>query len=254
VPLSDNLVAYYSLDEASGNAIDAHGSNDLTETGGTIDSATGKVGNCRDFETGDTEYFTLNDNTDLSTGDIDFTFAVWVQLESTSEGFPVILSKDDASVNQEYRLWFNGTRPTMTVWGSASGGNRDDVTWGSDLSTATWYFIVGWHDSVNNQIGIVVNAGTAVTVGHSTGVYDGSAAFRVGNRGSNDLHWDGLIDEIGFWKRVLTAEERTELYNSGAGRDYVYITGGPAGHPAARRMGGVRFSKPRMQFSVGRAW
>ena len=30
-------------------------------------------------------------------------------------------------------------------------------------------------------------------------------------------HVDGILDEIGFWKRVLTPDERVALYNSGEG-------------------------------------
>ena len=31
------------------------------------------------------------------------------------------------------------------------------------------------------------------------------------------VHWDGRIDEVGFWKRVLTARNRSQLYNNGFG-------------------------------------
>ena len=34
--------------------------------------------------------------------------------------------------------------------------------------------------------------------------------------GSNGLSWD----EVGFWDRVLTAEEISNIYNSGTGRFY----------------------------------
>ena len=36
-------------------------------------------------------------------------------------------------------------------------------------------------------------------------------------------YWDGLIDEVGFWKRILTAQEKTNLYNAGAGLAYPLI-------------------------------
>ena len=34
---------------------------------------------------------------------------------------------------------------------------------------------------------------------------------------------DGRLDQVGVWKRVLTADERTWLYNSGNGRSYTEI-------------------------------
>ena len=33
---------------------------------------------------------------------------------------------------------------------------------------------------------------------------------------------DGLIDEVGLWRRVLTPAERTTLYNCGAGLTYPF--------------------------------
>jgi hypothetical protein len=34
----------------------------------------------------------------------------------------------------------------------------------------------------------------------------------------------GLIDEVGFWKRKLTAQEITALYNGGAGLPFSSFT------------------------------
>ena len=48
------------------------------------------------------------------------------------------------------------------------------------------------------------------------GVWTG--AFPSGNM-------DGLIDEVGFWKRTLTSGERTQLYNSGNGLAYPFSSG-----------------------------
>ena len=79
--LTDNLISVWEMDEASGDAIDAHGSNDLTDTN-TVAAAAGKINGARDFETGNSECFLLADNTDLSMGDIDFSITAWVQLES----------------------------------------------------------------------------------------------------------------------------------------------------------------------------
>lgn len=43
--------------------------------------------------------------------------------------------------------------------------------------------------------------------------------FQIGNRTITGLpgYFDGRIDSVGFWKRVLNFDERTQLYNSGNG-------------------------------------
>jgi concanavalin A-like lectin/glucanase superfamily protein len=230
VALIDNLISYWKLDEASGDALDAHGTNDLTETSGTIASATGKIGNARDFESADTEYFEIADNADLSTGDIDFTIAAWVNLESLTNG--TIASKYETVGNQrEYLFFYNAndhvTNNRFSFAVSSDGTGAALVTIDANNfgapSTGTWYHVVAWHDSVSNQIGISVNAGTPDTASHSAGVFNSTTPFRLGAifaGGGQFYQLDGLLDEVGFWKRVLTSQERTDLYNGGSGLSY----------------------------------
>ena len=216
-----SLVAYWSLDEASGDAIDAHGANDMTDTG-TVGAASGKVSGARDFERDNGEYFVIADNADLSTGDIDFSIAVWVNIESTGIG-STIFAKWIGS-GREWVLELDesvGNKFSLVVYSGASFGSVTATTFGS-VSTGTWYFVTAWHDSVNNQLGIAVNAGSADTAAWSNGVQDGTSDIYIAGD-ITTTRWDGLIDELGFWKKVLTSGERTWLYNSGAGRSYTDI-------------------------------
>jgi hypothetical protein len=219
--LTDNLVAYYKLDEASGNALDSTPNGyDLTENG-TVASVAGKVGNARDFEADSNNFFSRADNADLSTGDVDFTIAAWVKIESKG-AHRFIVSKEDGS-NGEYRLSYNSGDDTFTfsaygASGFGSGNGVNAATLGSP-STAVWYYIIAWHDSAANTLNISVNDGAVDSISFSGGVYDGAGVFRIGGNAFSQ-YFDGVIDEVGFWKRKLTEEERTALYNSGNGLSY----------------------------------
>lgn len=225
--LIDNLISYWKLDESSGDAVDAHGSNTLTEHGtGGVGSAAGIINNARDFESADSDYFDHTDNADLSTGDIDFTFQAWVKLESKTSDW-VVLAKWEFGTNKEYRLGYDSLNDWFDWRVRDASGNEGLCHAATGVSAATWYHIIVWHDSVNNEVGIAINAGTAVTSSYSFGCQDSTAAFRLGSEegGAADFY-DGLIDEVGFWKRVLTSGERTSLYNGGAGFAYPFSTGG----------------------------
>lgn len=221
--IKDNLISVWELDEASGNAIDSHGSNDLTETSGTIASATGKVGGARDFEaTGDTEYFELATNSSLETGDIDFSVSAWVNAETLSN-FPVIVHKSwgGSGANREWVLYYDTSASRFTLVKNA-GGTAVQVaasTFGA-ASTATWYWLNAYHDSVNNEIGISVNNGTVDTTSTSTGVSVGTGPFQIGSSPAQVLYWDGLIDQVALWKKVLSSGDRTAIYNGGSGLAY----------------------------------
>jgi hypothetical protein len=233
VALSDNLIAYWSLDEASGNAIDAHSTHDLTDTN-TVGAATGKVNGARDFERGNTEVFSIADNDDLSVGDIAFSIAAWVQLESKFADEMVIACKSSAG-NGDWFLHYNDGLDRFQFQVFTAGGFGGSATANADNlgspSTATWYFVVAWHDPTANTINICVNDGTVNSTSHSGGVGDfASTIFHIGGDPFAN-YWDGLIDEVGFWKKVLSASEITELYNAGSGRDYDYIINGGGATP-----------------------
>jgi hypothetical protein len=249
--LADNLVSVWALDESSGNALDSFGTNTLTETSGTIDAATGKLSGARDFELGDTEYFTIADNASLSTGDIDWTFAVWVNMESLPAAATIAVKGNGSGF--EWILDYVGggtTRFRLRVFAAAGFGTNGTVqadNFGAP-STGTWYLITCGHDSVNNLVFIAVNAGTRNTSSYSSGSYDSTGAFFLGNDPFN-AYYDGLLDEAIFWKRVITTTEATQLYNAGAGLAYPWRAGAttrgmPFGHRGTAFNGGRTLRGP----------
>lgn len=226
--LSDNLVVYYALDEASGNATDSLGANDLTDNN-TVGSDTGIQSNCRSFASASSEYFSRADNATLSMGDIDMSIAGWVYLASKPADEMAWACKGSGG-GGEYDLdWLNSSdRFRFRVWGASGFGSAGSVsatTFGAP-ATSTWYFLVARHAATANTISICVNDGTVDSAAHSAGIFDGGNVFSLGSFGGVADFANGRIDELGIWKRLLTSAEITELYNGGSGRDYAYITGG----------------------------
>lgn len=216
--LTDNLISVWELTEASGNALDSYGSNTLTDNN-TVGAASGKIIGSRDFERDNGEYFSKADNASLSCGDIDFTIAAWFKSESNNS--QVIVSKSTA----EYQLYMASS---VIRW------NIKDVielSSGVTISTGTWYHIFAWHDSVNNLIGTSVNGAAAVTTSYSGGCTDGTNDFGIGaiSSGIGFNCWDGCIEQVAFWKRVVDSTDRATIYNSGAGLAYSSWAGGGGG-------------------------
>jgi hypothetical protein len=226
--LTTSLISYWELEEASGTRNDSHSTNHLTDNN-TVLSAAGKVGNAADFERDNGEFLDRADNAALSTGNIDFTVCAWIKLESLSGGLKqTIVAKGDGS-NAEYVLrTTTDDKGEFFVYGSAAFGNSGVITASTfgTLSTGTWYFFVAWHDSVADTLNIQINNGTPESTSHTLGVFDSTAHFQIGSYSDFNEAFDGLIDQVGFWKRVLTAPERTSLYNSGNGLSYAALSAG----------------------------
>lgn len=220
--LQTGLAAYYKFEDPEGTTqYDAKliGTNRNLSDMGFAAKANGKIGKAF-YTTVLTQNVYCADNADLSVGDIQFTFVVWVNIESKGTGQQAVFSKyNTTGNNREYRLyWDNTTNRFVFAVSSTGTGQSGSVTANTlgELSTNTWYMIRCGHDSVANQIFIGGNDGAADTSAITTGVYNGAADFQVGVFVSSSA-WKGAIDELGLWKRLLTAQELTDLYNSGNG-------------------------------------
>ena len=214
--LLDDLVAHWRLEEASGTRFDAHGSNHLTDNN-TVGQTTGKLGNAGLFVAANNESLSIADNAALSMGDFDFTIAGWVYLTTTD--FTGLIGKWNAG-GEEYLVYYDGTNLRFYV--SSNGVTNASVANSQAISAATWYFFVAWHDSVGNTINLSVNDNTPASLTHTTGVINGNAAFYLGHNSEGGTWLNGRLDSVSIWKRLLTANERTQLYKSGNGLDYPF--------------------------------
>jgi hypothetical protein len=217
-----SAVAVWTLDESSGTRIDSIGSSDLTDNN-TVGVDAGKFGNAADFIAANDEYLSVADNADLSMGDVDFTIRFWAKLNNVSSRQDLV-AKWDPDDGREYIVTYNTSTNRFTLFVSSDGTSSTSVNLAADnfgaASADTWYLIHAWHDSVNNELGISVNAGTPDTEAHSLGVFDGSENFQLGRRSgtTNVANMDGALDDVVILKGyVLDSTERTEDYNGGAG-------------------------------------
>jgi hypothetical protein len=229
--LTDQLVSYYEMEEASGNATDSHGTNTLTDTN-TVGTGTGKVGNARSFARASQEYFTIASNSDFAIASINvsFEFSCWVQIGLDTFNVKQIITKRTnqlVGTSLEYMLRIDAQTPKV-YWG-VDPNSFGSVSSGVTMSSSTWYFLTFGYDDSADQFFITVNAGARTNSAATTNqVVAGSNPFGIGGSAvlsDNEIH-DGLIDEVGFWKgRVLTSDERTSLYNGGSGLAYPFSAG-----------------------------
>ncbi|RPJ40149.1 MAG: hypothetical protein EHM35_00660 [Planctomycetaceae bacterium] len=234
--LLTNLIAYWPGNEANGNAQDAHtNALHLTDTN-TVTSAAGIVyAGARQYTRANLEsHVRAGDDALLSTGDVDFTLAAWVNADGLAD-YPTIASRWGVAPNLEYRLIYYNV-PNRFQFYVSNNGTATNVVSADNLgipAIATWYLLVAWHDSVANTINIQVNNGVANSVAHATGVYDSASPFRIATYVPGvtiALHWNGRIGPTAFWKSaaggggVLTATQRTALYNGGLGLAYTALT------------------------------
>lgn len=223
--LTTSLISYWSL-ESAGTWTDDTGANPLTNNN-SVTAATGLVGNAASFASASTKFLSHASNTSLQMGNIDFTICGHFYWTSTSN--MILVSKDDSAGSaRDYTIDIISSKVNFYVNGGAIGIATSTVL----LTPSTWYFFCGWHDATADTMNISVNNETPVAASTGgTAPQVSSAVFEIGARqySGAEGYFDGLIDQVGIWKRTLTPTERTFLYNSGAGRTYAAIGGGGTG-------------------------
>ena len=224
-----SLISYWKLDEVSGTRADSviATGNTLTDNN-TVTSNPGKISLAGQFTGANSESLSIADNASLSMLSTDFTLAAWVYLDTT--GARTIIAKwDSLGLNAEYLLEYSvvvGSRLSFTI---QKANNSGSVTVTASafgaLSTATWYLLIAWYDSVAQTINLQINDGTIFGIANTAGVRDGTSPFALGAifGVTPSAFWNGRIDETGVWKRVLTVAERTALYNAGAGYTWPFV-------------------------------
>lgn len=215
--LTDQLVAYYKLDEASGNAADSVASQTLTNVGTTPYTAC-LINNGADFGTVDAHSKKLDRTTDGFGVDLGtaYSLSFWTKVR-TAPGSGLtrrfIDWRSTAGTSAYLLCDYNNNAGTLRLQINSSGTNTNyNIT----LSTSSFTHIVVTRGS---GITLYVN-GSSVATG--TAANSGAGAnFTIGNAtGGTSVGMASYIDEVGAWSREISASEVTSLYNGGAGLAY----------------------------------
>jgi phosphodiesterase/alkaline phosphatase D-like protein len=222
--ITNNLQSYWKLDEASGTRFDSIGSNNLSEFGtGGVGQAVGKLGNAALFVSANSQYLSIGDNASLRSGsNVSFTISAWVYLTSKSAAVDMIMAKEDSTGVGEYGLYYSSGSDRFKFAVYSSGNPTVLANSLGSVSLNTWYFIVATHDGSAHTNTIRINDAYQDSIAAADAASDTAATFNIGYFPKFNYYSDSRIDSVGFWKRVLTPTEITELYNSGNGLEYPF--------------------------------
>lgn len=234
--LSDNLLVYYELEEASGTRTDSVGSQDATDNN-TVTQSTGIQGNCASFASSSNEYLDSAFDPGTSIGTGDFSISLWFKTNTQNSRRSFISFSTGTDFNDFFvvgaRRNTDSSNAIEAIWREGSAGQTNQT-----LGSGGTYQDDNWHHV------IVTRTGTTATFRIDDSVQTSStnaefgcpfgSACTIGALAGSSLvdYMDGEIDEVGIWDRVLTGAEITELYNSGSGLSYADITAGGGGPTA----------------------
>ena len=221
--LLTGLSCWVSMDEASGNRVDSSVNGLVFTQVGTVPSVAGKINN--GIATASSQY--LRNQTDMeffdATTGTGMSVSFWVKASTFSHGRP-ILGRKNSNLTAN-KLWdffmYDGSNPSM-AFNYGTGGSCFPPVPDSWFTVDTWHHIVARVSPGDNSlIEVIVNNRTSAyytdtVFTHKTDI---AVPLTLGWTYSNSFV-DGNLDEFALWQRVISDDEVSRLYNSGAGMGY----------------------------------
>jgi hypothetical protein len=204
-PHSNGLVAYWKLDDLASPSVDSSGSGiSGTWKNAPTPTTPGAPGikfpnpRCLGFN-GTTQYVDFGTPTALPSGTSPRSISAWAKSTTTAAGNRWIFAYGSPTTHEAMTIGMNGT--TLT-----GGGFSDDLTAAGFWNT-NWHFIVLTYDGT-----------TAVLYGDGHQLASAAKAWKLvplhaylGRTVSGGDYWNGLIDDVRVYNRVLTPAEITAL-------------------------------------------
>jgi len=200
------ILNYWTLDgdandtagSLSGNASTVADNGGVAGTAGaaTIASSGGLFGGAATFErdVSTDGRVAIPDSADVSFSGENLTTSLWLDFDNTGSRWQAILGKGESD---DYRFSSHNNSNN-----AAYAGGTGDINSGVNIRDGNWHHIVA-----------------TTTEGGATQIYvDGAlAGTNAGpaSTGSGNRMWDGRIDDVAQWGRVLTPEEVSEIYDAG---------------------------------------
>lgn len=225
IDLPSHIERYFALEDLT----DSTGNGSLTASGAT-GGATGIIENAYSFD-GASDRLT---DADVSIAALsDFTINVWfyADVAQTAGDYNILFDWADAATTEAGKLYYSGfSNDQFTFFSDTSiqADDRYDITAPASLENG-WHMFTLVFDQ-GNKVYAYIDASIVDAAGEAMGTtsyVNTNQDLVLGDRPySTSEGFDGSIDEVALWSRVLTQEEITSLYaggSPGSGQQYPFL-------------------------------
>ncbi len=223
-----DLISYFPLDENGGEVKrDVFGANpdgaevkpDITQTAAII---TGGAPHSMNTIGGAGGHISVSSPTGLNTGAGSFTIGFWARIDGSLTSLQGGFSRSTPTGDQrQFSVFYHGGVSDTWRFSVSSDGSDDFSVNDDDVIGATGevHFVLAWYDGDANTINIQLDDGTVLSAAGPSSVFNATGAhldIAQLDSGSDNI-FDGSMQDLAMWGRVLSADERTALYAAGAG-------------------------------------
>jgi len=200
----------------AGTATDRSGGGNtgtLTNMSQSTSPVLGKLGQALNFD-GSEDYVTYGDVLDVGTSN--FTIAAWVKSDVVNSAYHAIMTKN-AGTCPNYQFGLHPNNKFFMAYETPSCAADSAAFTSSTISAGVWYHVVGVVDRTNGTTLYLDGVAQTTDTAETGNLNNDTGPLYIGRHDSG-LYWDGIIDDVRFYNRALTAAEILQLYNLGKAR------------------------------------
>ncbi|MGB9597993.1 MAG: LamG domain-containing protein [Candidatus Poribacteria bacterium] len=215
--LEEGLVSAWTFDD--GTARDAGGGGNHGIIKGNVKSVAGKIGKAMDFDGAKGSYIEVPDSPSLQQ-DV-FTISAWINVRKGVDHAAIFFKGEKIGWGANFMARIATTSDTGLTWGTTSGGSENWFATDGVITANKWYHVclkadgkqaTAYVDAKKPASG-QANPQTAPAPlnkfpGKPVEIGVGRA---YGGTVGDDRYYNGLIDQMYFWKRALSDAEVTQL-------------------------------------------
>jgi hypothetical protein len=218
--LNTSIYAAYNFDN---NLNDSVGSKNGTGFGGISYGTTSGLINTSVGFNGTNAYVTLPNNTGQFNFTDDFSISLWVKPFTVSaDVFLIANYTSSGSNNYGYYLYLKGNQSLR--FGTLDGANASEMVINQLPAVNIWSNITITRKNstttkmyINNVLMTPTSySNPTLNPSYQSGIITTLGAF------SGSYRYSGWMDSLDFWTKELTTDEVSQLYNSGAGKQYSF--------------------------------
>jgi hypothetical protein len=223
--LVGKLTAWWEMTEGSGaTRNDSIGTTHLLDPTAGVGTSTGPRGDTAASFPGTAGLESSGDaaNVSVAAGGGDHCLFGWAYFNATTGTNQFFAAKWNASTSagMEYACQLNGSSTIVAQNGGSAYRNATTAA----PSAAAWHFYVMWRDSADGLVRLQIDNGSISVASASSNPSDTTNKISFGQTIANTLRLTGRLQRWGFTNTaILTADEKTYLYNSGNQRTWAEI-------------------------------
>jgi hypothetical protein len=214
--LTDNLVHYWKMDEASGNIADSVGSNTGTATSLLYGATYGKINGGSGFD-GALSKIAL---TTFAFDGTNKTISLWCNIASDCVDRGTLVYSQNSATTPYWEIGVAVSSAERRIYYSDHVSGR--ITYTTDIKSA-WHHVAVTKSGATITVyvdGVSRASGSGISGNDNAGI----TVSKIGANYADGSKYKGNMDEVGVWSRALSGAEIASLYNSGSGSQYPFST------------------------------